>query len=216
MIELSEKWVSLRHPSAKILLAAWVVCLSGCTGSVHPLLTEDELVEEMDLSGKWEMELVGPKKEKQLVPVELEKYDTSTYDMYLRVEQVAKKKQDTQDFPDVWTLQIGKIDGKTFAQMIPSDPQLGPMLSKGIPVYIFGRLEVETDTMKFYPPADAKCAALVGREKLQHMTYELSDIVEVTILTMSTEKLQKVIAKHGKEMFNPKPIYLRRISTDDG
>ncbi|MDA9856687.1 hypothetical protein N9D23_01080 [Rubripirellula sp.] len=186
--------------------------LTGCTASIHPLLTEADLVEQEDLSGRWELEIVGSNQgnEKEHLLLEFEKYDTSTYDVFLRS---AANKENSQ-LPEAWTLQVGVIKGQRFAQVIPRDLPVGPPLAKGIPVYVFGRVEFGTNEIKFYGLLDTRCAALADQAKLQHMTYEPSDMVELTVFTMPTEELQKIVIEHGDKMFKAKPVILRRVGAD--
>ncbi|MGB0597496.1 MAG: hypothetical protein ACPGLY_12485 [Rubripirellula sp.] len=186
--------------------------LAGCIASIHPLLTEADLVEQEDLSGRWELEIVGANqgKEKGRLLLEFEKYDTSTYDVFLRS---AANKDNTQ-LPEAWTLQVGIIEGQWFAQVIPRDLPVGPPLAKGIPVYVFGRLEFCTNEIKFYGLLDSRCAALADQAKFQRMTYEPSDMVELTVFTMPTEELQKIVIEHGDKMFKAKPVVLRRVGGD--
>jgi hypothetical protein len=63
-------------------------------------------------------------------------------------------------------------------------------LIRGIPIYVFWRLEAEGDTLKFYRAADTNAAAIAEREKLQHTTYEPSAFVELTVFTMPTTVAQ--------------------------
>ena len=46
------------------------------------------------------------------------------------------------------------------------------------------------------------------------MTYEPSDMVELTVFTMPTEELQKIVIEHGDKMFKAKPVILRRVGAD--
>jgi hypothetical protein len=206
---------SLRANTSALLVLACL--LSGCTASVHPLLTEKELVEQADLSGIWELELAVPDKKKQRVLLEFEKYDTSTYDVYLRSQGDASEKQENADrteWPEAWTVQVGRIEEHLFAQMIPRDLPIGPPLVHGIPVYVFGRIELEANTIKYFGLNDMNCASLAERAKFRPMSYEPSNFVELTVFTMSTKELQKAVISHAEEAFNPKPVILRRVRVD--
>ena len=206
---------SLRANNSVVLALACL--LSGCTASVHPLLTEKELVEQADLSGMWEMELTGPDKKRERVLLEFEKYDTSTYDVYLRSEGDATEKQengDRTDWPEAWTVQVGQIEEHFFAQMIPRDLPIGPPLVHGIPVYVFGRIELKANTIKYFALNDVNCASLADQENLRHISYEPSTFVELTVFTTSTKELQKAAISHADKAFNPKPFILRRVRVD--
>ena len=204
----------------RLMMLPLILVLPGCTYSVHPLLTERDLTEDVDLTGKWELQLPTPnpktvpnaarsKPEPQRIPLTLEKYDKSTYDFYLS-EQFAKASGD-DNWPEAWTLQIGKIGDQTYGQLIPRDhPPQHPLFS-GIPVYYLGRMELSDNCkeVRFYPMLDNESAVLAKREKLPHITYEPSDFVQLTVFTGSSSDLQKMVTSHGKQLFSPRPVVLR-------
>jgi hypothetical protein len=183
-------------------------------------LTEDNLLKDSDLSGNWTLEL--PDKDDKggeggRIPLELTEYGTSTYDLVFPeelFEDQGKNKTSEPEWPRTWTLQIGKIDDQLYGQVIPQELPSGPPVAFGIPIYWFGRVSLEKDIIKFYPLLNTQSANLAEREKLQHMSYEPSSFVELTIFTMSTAELQKMVTEHGEEIFSPKPMILRRDADD--
>ena len=199
------------------MLLALVCLMSGCTASVHPLLTSKELLEDSDLSGSWELVSSRPGSEKDRVLLRFEKHDPSTYDVHLlsrEADSEALECKRRAGWPDAWTLQVGRIDERLFAQMRPRDLPIGPPLIHGIPVYVFGCIELEPDTIRYFALNDPNCASLAEKANLQHIRYEPSDFVELTVFTMSTKELQKAVISHATEAFNAEPFVLRRIESD--
>ena len=191
-----------------------VFCLStGCTYSVHPLLTDAELVDVFDLTGKWELELVGPNGEqKQKIPLELDHYEKGTYDLSgLEHLNGPQDSQANEDIPDLWTLKIGKIGDDHYAQFIPLDRPIEPPLFSGIPVHYFGRVELSEKEIKFHPFVDTDCMQLAKEKKLRHIQYEPSDQVHVTVFTMSTKELQQLVKEHGKKIFAEKSLSIKKV-----
>jgi hypothetical protein len=187
--------------------------LTGCTGSVHPLLTEENLLEDSDLSGVWVLEVPDKDNKVQKIPVELDGYDTSTYDLLFSEEWLQDHGKTTTsgpDFPDAWTFQIGKIDNQLYGQLIPRDLPTGPPAAFGIPIYWFGKVTLGDDTVEFTPVRD-DWAAVAEREKLPHVNYEPSDFVELTVFTMPTPELQDAVKKHGDVLFKSRSMILRRV-----
>lgn len=208
---------STRLPKTNCLTAfvvAMACFLAGCTGgSVHPLLTEKELIDGPDLTGTWNLELVGPRKDIQYLTLQLEQFDTSTYDVDVQKDALNEKESKSDvDWPrDAWTLQVGKIDRELYGQLVRRDAPVGPPVFRVIPVYVFGRIVLDRNEFKFFPLLDTGCTAVAEREKLQHMSYELSEFDELTIFTMPTAELQKMVVKHGKDQFSPVPWVLNRV-----
>lgn len=189
--------------------------LVGCTGSVYPLLTEKELLEDSDLTGDWILETRDKDNNLQKVPVRLDSYDTSTYDLELPPEMFGiSKKQKTplQTWPDAWTFQIGKIDGQLYGQLIPRDAPLGPVVAAGVPVYWFGKVSLLNNVLEFTPVRD-DWAAVAKKMKLPHVTYEPSTMVEMTVFTMQTAELQNAVRKHGHLLFRSRALVLRKSNS---
>lgn len=199
-----------------IVSLALAASLTGCTGSVHPLLTEKDLLESSDLSGEWILEIPDEDNNVKKVPVELDGYDTSTYDLLVAAEwikdQEAKKSPGTE-FPEAWTFQIGTIYGQLYGQLIPRDLPTGPPVAFGIPIYWFGKVTLGDDTVEFTPVRD-DWAAVAEREKLPHIKYEPSSFVEMTVFTMPTDELQDAVKKHEDVLFRSRAMVLRKQDAD--
>ena len=195
----------------RLSLTVCALAVMGCTYSVHPLLTQKELADDVDMSGHWQLEMTGRnEKEKQRLPLELEKYDNSTYDVYIDETYLEENKVKGQEFPDAWTLQLGRVQGQLYGQMIPRDEPTEPPLMGGIPVYIFFRVAVAKDEVKLFPMLDNRSAVIAEQEKLRHIMYPISDFVELTVFTGNSAELQEMMVKHGTHLFKPQPVVLRR------
>lgn len=195
-----------------IVILTLAACLSGCTGSVHPLLTEKDLLEDSNLSGEWILEIPDSDNNVQKVPVELDGYATSTYDLLFSEEWLksqGEKKTQGPEWPDAWTFQIGKIDDQLYGQLIPRDRPTGPPVAFGIPIYWFGKVTLRDDTVEFTPVRD-DWAAVAERKKLPHVKYEPSAFVEMSVFTMQTTELQDAVRKHGEALFRSRAFVLRK------
>ncbi|MEZ6125810.1 MAG: hypothetical protein R3C49_22010 [Planctomycetaceae bacterium] len=56
----------------------------------------------------------------QKIKIELDGYDTSTYDLTIPKEWLQSRKQSQShgiEFPEVWTFQVGKIENDLFGQL---------------------------------------------------------------------------------------------------
>jgi hypothetical protein len=217
---------------SRILATGLLLLLPGCTYSVHPLLTENELADDIDLSGTWHLEFPAakPDAEEKGVPtgnsttnkkhapvtVTLDKWDKSTYDMMLGEngdKLVDRKKYPL--YPETWKLQIGRVDGELYAQIMPQDNLSGPPILSGIPVYTFGRIEVEKDRIQFFALQDNNSAVLAEQHKLPHVTHSPSEGIDLTIFTGSPKKLRKMVATHGNLLFKEgHSATLTRVSDD--
>lgn len=212
--------------SARILSAIYRLCLvlsitqagflTGCTGSVHPLLTEKDLFENTDLSGKWILEIPGEDDKKQKIPIALDRHrhETSTYDLTISEELLqgqAIKKTKGPEWPEEWTFQIGKIDGQLYGQLIPRELPTGPPVAFGIPVYWLGKVKLSKDNVEFLPLRDDRASVAV-RANLPHVKYGRPlNFVEMTVFTMPTADLQKMVTMHGNLLFHSRGLVLRRL-----
>lgn len=203
----------MNHQSYVGIAVLCVGFLSGCTGSVYPLLTEKDLLKDSDLSGEWMLEFPDKDGNVQKIPLTLERYDTSTYDLTIPEDLLKSDQNGRQagpEIPDTWTFQVGKISDQLYAQLIPVDQPLGPLPVNGIPIYWFGKLALKDDLIEFTPVLDDR-ADVANKEKLPHIKYEPSIFTEMTAYTMPTAELQKAVVKHGDKLFGSKPLILRKV-----
>lgn len=205
----------MNHRCLLALSAFYVASVLGCTGSVYPLLTGGNLLKDSDLSGEWMLELPDKDGNVQKIKIELDGYDTSTYDLTIPEEWLQSRKQSQShglEFPQVWTFQVGKIENELFGQLIPRDLPVGPPVAHGMPVYSFGKLTMKDDTIEFSAVSDDR-AFIATQEKLPHIKLEPSQFVEMTVFTMPTAQLQENVIKHKDKLFRSRPLILRRANS---
>ena len=197
------------------ILLGWSITallLQGCTYSVYPLLTKENLVHNVDLNGNWELvELQTSPKDK---PVEskpgsrdslkLSGIDgNSTYDF-----QVASG---TGGATDDCLVKIGKVGESLFVELSRADPE-GPPLKVGLPVYAFAKLEVKPDEIVLTEIDDRKCREILEKEKLPYLVHlgARNPDVEHTVLLSPTPQLQAFVLKYEKELFTGLSRRLRK------
>jgi hypothetical protein len=203
---------------SRTFAATLLLTVTGCTYSVHPLLTENELADDIDLSGTWYLQIPGAKPERDEngaptgnsttkkkaapVTVTLNKWDDSTYDIVLgeNGDKLIDRKR-LPLYPDTWKLQIGRVGGELYAQIIPLDNLSGPPIFSGIPVYTFGRLEIKDDCVRFYGLQDNNSAVLAEKHTLPHIVHSPSEFIDLTIFTGSPKELQAMVQTHGDLLF---------------
>ena len=142
------------------------------------------------------------KKEHAPATVTLDKWDNSTYDIVLGEngdKLVDRKKYPL--YPETWKLQIGRIGGELYAQIMPLDNLSGPPILSGIPVYTFGRLEIKNDCIQFHGLQDNNSAVLAEKHKLPHITHSPSELIDLTIFTGSSKELHKMVETQADLMF---------------
>ena len=215
-----------RHARPAAFPLVWAICplllvSVGCTYSLHPLLAPSDLTEEYDLSGVWSTMVEVSDTEHKELRVELVARSRSTYgltfqqgaEMFfgLTENRPANGTKKDHPIPKEWQLQIGKLGGKHYIQLI-TDPDLSesPFVG-GVPVYLLARVEVDGDQLKVYHLDDANAADLADRIDLPRIVHELGGAAEFTTLTMSTKELQRVITHHGDKLFQKKPMTYRRV-----
>ena len=194
------------------------ILLSGCTGSVHPLLTEKDMLQTTDLSGQWLLNLQESDQASQQLLVTLSARGTSDYDLELKPGQSAALKQvpdQTSKWPTRFTLQIGSIDGQTYAQLQARRSTAGPPVALGIPVWWFGRLALTEDTISFAPVLDDH-GDFARENKLPHIRSGSAENSPETVFTGTTAELQQMLRSNGDRLFRSRPIVLKRMksSTD--
>jgi len=196
----------MRIPYWMILALA----LSGCTFSIHPVLTKDDLTKDVDLSGEWER--VPPASDtsnSEPYVVVLAGFDSnSAYD--------AEWKYVAQEFD----VRVGKIGDQRILQFIRSDLLLkddAPVLAK-LPVYGFARFELQGNELRVFPVDDRGVRKLLGRQDIAFRDYKPTDMLEWCVISERTSRLQQLIREHGDALFHKEPQRFRRTtnSTPEG
>jgi hypothetical protein len=178
--------------------------LSGCTFSIHPVLTKDDLTKDVDLSGQWER--VPPPSDKSNSDpyvVVLEGFDSNTaYDAVLK------------NFDQEFEVRVGKIGDQRILQLVRSDLLLkddAPVLAK-LPVYGFARFELKGDELRVFPVDDQGVRSLLGRQDIAFRDYKPSDMLEWCVISERTSRLQKLIREHCDALFRKEPQQFRRTT----
>jgi len=189
---------------ASLIFALLILPLSGCTYSVHPLLTEKDLSRDFDLSGDWKMS--GIDEEKQTVFFKLEeKRDAAIYHLSVEPEWGSGLE------PVTYNLQIGKIGGKHYAQLVRQGIKNSPPLLESIPAHFFCRVELINDELHLHPMNHKECSTLLESQKYPHLVYSPTCVTRYTVLTQSTPQLQKMVVKHSDRLFITRPQIFKRI-----
>lgn len=192
----------------KLLISLAISCaIVGCTYSVHPLFLEKDQIDTSDISGVWETNGDSATKERRTVSIE--KHDDSIYEVTIEVP--AKNRADsTAPTTAEFTLQVGKIDDQFYGQLIALDGPTGLPLQSGISVYLFARLEIDEQAIKFFPMINHPIDKLPSDYPVQHVMRNHDNHMELTILTDPSEQLKKLIREHGQVLFQEQPVTLRR------
>ena len=189
-----------------IFIVVCAIATSGCTFSVHPILTKDDLTKDVDLSGTWER-VVPPDAKSSLQPVvvSLDGYDENTsYD--------AEYKQTAQEFE----LEVGKIGEQRYLQFTRFDLSLqddAPLLAR-LPVYGLARFEVQGDELHVFAVDDQAVRKLLKKNDIAFRDYHPTDMLEWCVISEDTTALQKLIREHGDDLFVTQPTVFRRVPSD--
>lgn len=192
-----------------LLLVGWFligVVSSGCTDSVRPVLTEKELVHDLDLTGvwSWTSESNDGSADKDKRPsVELRGFDrNSSYDF-----QFGGTPDESHDY----VMRVGRIGDLTIAEFAQADPS-GPPIVHGLPVYVFAKLDYRDGTLTLRELDDQKCRKALEADKLPHFVHlgARNPDIEHTVMLATTAELQQFLTRRQNELFTGKLHTLRR------
>lgn len=188
------------------VVAGALVFLSGCTCSVYPVLTDDNLTNDVDLTGTWREEAQGkPNDRSQPAVVSLEGYaDHTSYDLT------------TSDVSADFELQVGRLGEHRILQFVRQDSPAGYTSSvlTGLPVYRMARFELRDDQLLVFPVRDEKVIELLRRHKIDHRIHSPAPPVEWVVMTATTRELQTLVRDAAPELFRKSPVIYRRISSE--
>ena len=178
-----------------------VIVLSGCTSSVHPILTNADFTKDVNLSGTWRQHS-QPDTHRNPAPFVIE---ADGYNRNASYDVVAAGQE--------FTLQIGRIGDGRYMQFIRSDlmPEKANPFLASLPVYGFARFERKGEELRVYPINDRIIRKLLKNADLPYRNYAPGDMREWCILTAQTSELQTLIRESGKEMFSNSPLVFRRV-----
>ena len=181
------------------IFTLWVVaaCLPGCTYTIHPILTEADMTEDIDLSGTWQQEVTDPKD--GAIILRCEGYaDNTSYDVTFSEKE--------------FTLEIGKLGSDRYLQFIRTEipPETPPILT-ALPVYGFAKFEIHGDALHVFKVDDNRCHKLLLDKNVPFKHYRPTEMVEFFVLTQTTSELQSLLRESGDQIFSEKPMVFRRL-----
>lgn len=179
---------------------------SGCisTTTLHPLLEEKDLSEDLDLHGEWvQVDL----KEKQKEPNRIKLNGAGeSYELNLGNNQ----KQLVGPLKGAeFEILVGQIGEQRYFQIRRTDQDAQAFLG-GVFPFAFGKFEVRGELLTIYPVNDNVFKRLAKEKSLSHMIDKTGEFEQSLVVTATTKKLQAFIKANEKELFEKKPFKYRR------
>jgi hypothetical protein len=179
-----------------LVLSIAVCCLGGCAYSVHPVATQDILVNEPDLSGTWKTGypkkgmIVGPM---LLVMQKAGKEHPGLYRMELTHEKGGS--------PSVWDAQLLKLGGVVYLEISPANSGMSRMQAEyNVPLHKLFRVAATKDELRVDVCNDAKL--IPAAKKAQIGAFKHGP--ERLVITASSKELQQFYREHGGNFFDEK------------
>jgi len=182
-------------------LCALAFVHAGCVYSVHPILHESDLKNELDLSGEWELQVKDPKQKGNKLTVEgFSKGVASQYDI----------SWSDKDF----VAQIGKIGDDYYVQVqkLELTPEAPPLLT-ALPVYAIAKIKFTDDKLEVFKIDETLAVPFMKKSKVAFIRYKPGP--EFFVLTGATESLQDLIRQSGGELFSKIPMTFIRTRKPD-
>ncbi len=198
----------------RIAAVLYLLGLSGCTYSIHPLLEKEHLSRKYDLSGVWQGEEIDPTTnvKRQLGRIVLKKRDRgSTYLVTFEPESHTAAPKGT------WQIQVGQCGNRNYLQCrltestARKDGECRSPLS-GIPVYLFSRFELSGDELQVYYLNDAWVDQSLDSKTVPQIRKATGWFTREIILTAGTDQLRELVEKHDESMFLKEAAVFRRIA----
>jgi len=194
-----------------------VLLVSGCSSSIHPLLTDAQLAHDIELNGTW-IQFDAP--DTYRIPNFIcEGFDdNSRYDVTLLPEtKTASKETRGKQIPREYEMRIGKLGGQHYLQLARSKQiSGGPAFLEGVVTYTWAKLALKDDVLRIYRVDDQAVENLLPKSGLAHLIHKPSDLARNIVITESTAKLQAFIGKHHAKLFSTTPLTFRRKPKDRG
>ena len=193
---------------------------SGCVCSVHPILNEADLTTELDLSGRWELDMPPDTRGKSSdSPLSDSPHSNAKRsDAKKAYSFVAEKYAEglESDYDVIWNGkefhgQVGKLGEEYFLQLRRSElgPEIAPLLH-AVPVYAIARIELSKDgALNLFIIDELKAPEILGDARLGYLRYTPSDLVEYFVLTESTSSMQKRFEEAPKRIFAKQIRFVR-------
>ncbi len=198
-------------------LGSLCLAISGCfSSSVHPILTDDDLIHDVDLNGTWRQidvtEKQGPSYEFSLAG-----YDgNSRYDMTLlnfkedERSRLEREQKGGKAIPAEYEVAIGKLGKHGFLQGRRSESITGPVsFFDGVVTYTFAKFELQDDVLLVYIVNDQALENLLPKTKLAHFMHKPTDPRNI-VITESTPRVQEFLKQHHQTVFHGEPLKFRR------
>jgi hypothetical protein len=207
----------------QITLPSVVVCLalSGCisSSSVHPILTDDDLIHHVNLSGTWrQVNLEEGQGEHR--PFTLEGWDDNgRYDMTLtfsKSEQQARSERQQKGYPVIpaeYDVAVGKVEDIPLLQARRSELVTGgPSFFEGVVTYTFARFELKDDMLLVYTINDQALETLLPKTTMSHFMHKPSDWARNIVITEPTTRVHQFLKEHHRTVFHSKPLNFQRVT----
>jgi len=213
------------------LLLGAVFFLQSCIPSIHPIYTEDKLVEVKEIPGIWVNKntddegsrTVNDKDEKMKITLKTDSGQAETWTFSKRGDKsYLLIHVDEEGRPAAFDVHIIKLDENYFMDFYPTDMPNGNVFSSNlqldninsfqaihlVAVHTFAKLELK-DNMLIIHMFDPDFLEKLMEQKQIRIKHEETD--DGYVLTASPEELQKFASKyaHAKEAFIEDPIQLK-------
>ena len=201
-----------------LIVSVCVLAISGCSSSVHPLLTDTNLVHNIDLNGTWTQ--TGPPDTKLQIPRFTCKGfdDNSGYDVTLHPAATANSTTNRgKKIPREYELRIGKLGHHYYLQLSRSEQiSGGPAFFEGVVTYTWAKVALDDSVLTIFPVDDQALEDLLPQSGLAYLMHKPSDFARNIVITESTAKLQAFVAKHQAILFSKTPLTFARKERKSG
>jgi hypothetical protein len=200
------------------LLGSLCLAMSGCfSSSIHPILTDKDIIHDVDLSGTWRQidvtEKQGPSYEFTLAG-----YDgNGRYDMTLLNFQEDERSRLERDqkggkaIPAEYEVAIGKLGKHRFLQARRAELITGPVsFFDGVVTYTFAKFEPQDDVLLVYIVNDQALENLLPKTTMAHFMHKPTDPRNI-VITESTPRVQEFLKQHHQTVFHSEPLKFRRL-----
>ncbi|QDV31556.1 hypothetical protein Spb1_35010 [Planctopirus ephydatiae] len=198
-----------------------ILCLAivGCSSSVHPILTDTDLVHDTDLNGTWRQIDITDEQNLQY-EFTLAGYDRNgRYNMTLlnlkedERSRARSVQNGEESLPTEFEAAIGKLGEQRFLQVRRSESITGgPSFLEGVVTYTFAKFELHDDVLHVFTIDDLALEKLLAQTMMAHLKHKPSDLVPNIVITESTSRVQEFLKQHHQTVFHSKPVKFRRIS----
>lgn len=201
--------------NSPLIAVLTVVAISGCSSSVHPILTDAELTHDIDLNGTWKQ--IADEDTIRIPDFKCESFDQlSGYDVTLiATEKHEKLRPGQKQIPREYEMRIGRLDGVHYLQ-ISRSKQIsgGPAFFEGVVTYTWTKFTFKDDILHVYPVDDHALETLLPKTDMTHLMHKPSDLARNIVITESTGQLQAFFSKHHRDLFATKPLKFKRSKQD--